>query len=410
MRSSQVPVITMVATRRSQTSSGEAPAPTASELPAAGSKRSGGPSSKKANKSQKKENDSSQKTIEETSEVTAHSSTSPKPSGKAKASSRGEKGPQANGKQVPEDGDKVSKDPKAHGSKPDAVRSSDRKDDVPSSILEKGLIYFFVRARVGVEEPSSTADLARSYIVLRPLPHGAALATGPAATSTANNRVLTLPKKVLPRSPKDRFMVFVDQAGVSASEVEQKVLQGSDYTTQTMGSRHAPAATPVAEGVYALTETGEGRSETHLAYVLTLPDQLGEVQREVGLAERGSFVVSAKNPKFPGPAQGQLPKAPEFPKEVLGEFGSLRWSAAKPKMFDYVNAQFLLIGTHDDDLSKANKVQEEDEQAGKEEPKEEIEKLEAEDEIRVEKLSGDHAVFEDLRMSRKDYEGLKTTW
>ena len=58
-------------------------------------------------------------------------------------------------------------------------------------------------------------------------------------------------------------------------------------------------------------------------------------------------------------------------------------------MLDYPNAQFLLIGTHDEDLRKATKVQDGDEKEGKEEPMEEIEKLEAEDEVRVEKLNGE---------------------
>ena len=187
-------------------------------------------------------------------------------------------------------------------------------------MLEKGLIYFFFRARVNVDDPASPADVARSYIVLRPLPHGAALGTGPAKTPATNNRVLALPKKVLPKSPQDRFMVFVEHAGVSTSEIEDKVLKGSEYATQTVGTRHAPPATPFAEGVYALTETGEGRKETHLAYVLTLPSELGDVQEAMGLAEKGSWVVSAKNPNQDGPAQAQLPKGPDYPKEYVSTY------------------------------------------------------------------------------------------
>ena len=62
-------------------------------------------------------------------------------------------------------------------------------------MLEKGVIYFFCRTRVGVEdphdenprneegqvgveEPQGIGDVARSYIILRPLPLGAELGDG----------------------------------------------------------------------------------------------------------------------------------------------------------------------------------------------------------------------------------------
>ncbi len=76
---------------------------------------------------------------------------------------------------------------------------------MPSTILEKGIIYFFFRGRVGIEEPQGVQDVARSYIVLRPLPLGAKLGEGP-LEDLGNNRLLALPKKVLPVSHRDRFM------------------------------------------------------------------------------------------------------------------------------------------------------------------------------------------------------------
>jgi hypothetical protein len=50
-------------------------------------------------------------------------------------------------------------------------------------------------------------------------------------------------------------------------------------------------------------------------YLLTLPEELGEVQKEMGLKEKGSFIINTKNPQFPGPASARLPKDPEYPKE-----------------------------------------------------------------------------------------------
>ena len=193
----------------------------------------------------------------------------------------------------------------------DAVeQSSNREASTPSSILEKGIIYFFFRGRVGINEPSDVGDIARSYIVLRPLPHGAKLGDGPIGDA-GNNRLLALPKKVLPVSGKDKFMIFVDKANSSMEDIKTN-LAASDYVTKTAGDRHTPAATPIGEGVYAITTTGR---ESHLVYILTIPSELSEVQKDVGLRERGSFVTSVKNPQYPGPANTNLPEGPGFPQE-----------------------------------------------------------------------------------------------
>jgi hypothetical protein len=188
--------------------------------------------------------------------------------------------------------------------------TSTREESTPSSILEKGLIYFFFRGRVGIDQPSDVGEIARSYIVLRPIPHGAKLGEGPIGDD-GTNRLLALPKKVLPASPKDRFMVFVEKANVAMEEI-RSTLASSDYTTKTVGTRHAPSATPIGEGVYAITSTGR---ESHLAYILTIPSKVSEVQQDVGLRQHGSFVTSVKNPKYPGPANANLPQGPEFPQE-----------------------------------------------------------------------------------------------
>lgn len=117
----------------------------------------------------------------------------------------------------------------------DAVEDSSTRDaTTPSSILEKGIIYFFFRGRVGIKEPSDVNDIARSYIILRPMPHGAKLGEGPIG-DTKNVRMLSLPKKVLPVSPKDRFMVFVEKADASMEDVKNE-LSSSDYTTKTVRS------------------------------------------------------------------------------------------------------------------------------------------------------------------------------
>ncbi|KAL8752093.1 MAG: hypothetical protein Q9184_005846 [Pyrenodesmia sp. 2 TL-2023] len=193
----------------------------------------------------------------------------------------------------------------------DAVEeSAKREESTPSSILEKGIIYFFFRGRVGIDEPSDVNDIARSYIILRPLPRGAKLGDGPIGDA-GHNRMLALPKKVLPVSPKDRFMVFVEKANATIDDIKNS-LSASDYMTKTAGSRHTPAAAPIGEGVYAITSTGR---ETHLAYILTIPSEVGDIQEDVGLRQRGSYVTNAKNPTTSAPAGANLPKGAEYPQE-----------------------------------------------------------------------------------------------
>lgn len=256
---------------------------------------------------------------------------------------------------------------------------------------------------------------------MRPLPHDAKLGEGPIGDA-GNCRLVALPKKVLPVSGKDRFLSFLEKARVSFSDLKDS-FKASEYETKTVGTRHVSAMTPVGEAVYAITTTGR---ESHLAYILTIPDQLGEVQKDIGLKERGSFIISTKNPQTPSPANANIGKSPDFPRDILDEFRSLRWMPSQPKHLDYVNTQILLIG-ESSGLDKATEAQPEDEKTDTDTPLEEMEKLEGEDEIRVKHLkglcfliplyclahnlfSGDDSIFSDLDMSKKDLPNLLSTW
>lgn len=298
--------------------------------------------------------------------------------------------------------------------------SKERAKAVPSEILEKGLIYFFIRGRVGTDHPHSVTDVQRTHIVLRPLPKGASLHEG-SLPSDSTVRLLALPKKILPKGPSDRFMVFTEKAQASIDDIKDFV-SSADYTTASDIPRHTPAAQPVAEGIYAITAVDR---TNHLAYMLTLPEKLSDLQNDINLASRGCFVLSTKNPQFPSPANTALPTPPKYGQEILSEFNGLRWMSTKPVHMDYDNAQFLFIGTKGDSINEAV--------AGIQGAKEELEKLEGEDEIRVESLSGkwirsivlclvketddstcqfpgDEAIFDDLRMTHKQMPKLASTW
>jgi len=145
--------------------------------------------------------------------------------------------------------------------------------------------------------------------------------------------------------------------------------------------------------------------------MLTIPSKLGEIQEELGLRSQGSFLVSVKNPERSGPASARLPQKPEFPKEILEEFRGLAWAEIQPEHLNYVNAQILLIGEGTEgSMGKALESTSKDQKDSKETPMEELEKLEHEDELRVQHLHGDDSVFDDLKMSKRDYPQVLTTW
>ena len=182
--------------------------------------------------------------------------------------------------------------------------------DLLSSLI--GIIYFFFRGRVGIDHPERVSDVARSYFILRPIPKDSKLGEGPIGDA-GNSRLVAIPKKVFPQSGRERWIAFVEKTDISFDQLRDEFLASNDYVTKTAGTRHTPAATPIAEGVYAITTTGR---ESHLAYMLTLPERLGEVQTDLGLKEKGSWIVSTRNPQYPAPPNTQLPQGPEFSKEV----------------------------------------------------------------------------------------------
>jgi hypothetical protein len=145
-------------------------------------------------------------------------------------------------------------------------------------------------------------------------------------------------------------------------------LTGSLYRTS-----HTPASTPIAEGVYAITSTGR---ESHLAYQLTVPSSISEVQEELGLNTKGSFVCSVKNPDAPSPANASIGNPAKYPEEIQKKFRGLRWMPLEPELLNYEGAQMLIIGEAQGELGKAVEEQSKDEKDGeKEKPVEEMEKL-----------------------------------
>jgi len=189
-------------------------------------------------------------------------------------------------------------------------------------------------------------------------------------------------------------------------QLREEFFKDTEYETQTMGTRHTNPITPVGEGVYAITKVG---NSTHLAYMLTIPEKPEQVQNDLGLREKGSYIISLKNPTRKGPANATLSEKPDYPQEFIDDFRGLAWMPIhKAEYLNYPNAQLLLIG---EDFGGAVGESEKDKKNDdKKTPEEELEKLEDEDQIRIEHLHGEDSVFDDLHISKKDYPALRTTW
>ena len=97
----------------------------------------------------------------------------------------------------------------------------------------------------------------------------------------------------------------------------------------------------------------------------------------MGINERGSFVVSVKNPTAPASGNVTLPKGAEYPESIMQKFRGLRWIPLEPELLDYDNTQILLIGQGS--FENALREQEADAKNDvKETPAEEIGRLEDE--------------------------------
>lgn len=178
-------------------------------------------------------------------------------------------------------------------------------------VVETGILNYFIRGRVEIGDPKNLDEIARGYLIMRPVPTDTDLTKRPLPDGLTA-RLVALPKKQLPQSTRDRFMAFVDETNMSYAQLAEGFLTSREYATKTAGTRHIPSPTPVGEGVYAIIQS---ESETHLAYISTLPEDKSKFQRELGFHDRGSFIISSKNPKFGGPAYARLPTPPDYPQK-----------------------------------------------------------------------------------------------
>ncbi len=104
-------------------------------------------------------------------------------------------------------------------------------------------------------------------------------------------------------------------------------------------ARRRPAPIPAGEGRYALAEH---HGLAHLAYQLELPDEPGDVQRQLGILRQGNYHVEVLNPYAPSPLG--IASRPTVPKELLERFDQrLTAPAIDSRLLDFKGCELALL-------------------------------------------------------------------
>ncbi len=199
-------------------------------------------------------------------------------------------------------------------------------------VLERGDVFFLYRPNEDWHEPGGLLDIRRFYMVLHP-------------QGQERFRLVAIGKKKLPgvEGGPQRHWGFVDGVFRTPEELLQAAA-GIPLLIGIGGENLRPAG----EGVYALVLHG---NHTHLAYVLELPPNPGEVQEAFNIKPEGRFVIAVKNPEAASPPGVGLEqdRQPDFPRELYSRFGDRRWvSVDPPEFLDYEGSELVLIGGPDD--------------------------------------------------------------
>jgi hypothetical protein len=221
------------------------------------------------------------------------------------------------------------------------ARDNNRSNTEPE-VLEQGDIYFFYRPKKGAEEVKGIEDVRRFFMV-----------TAPEKSESKENgdksqfyRLFVIGKKSLPEVRKsearasERYWARVGGIFQDPTDLTKELLSDE--------FRKGDAARPVGEGKYAIVKH---QNHAELAYILEMPKEPGEAQKELGIEKEASYVISVINPKRPAPTGYPSTEEPaKYPGEVLNEFNGIEnfVSLAKDtKFIDYQNAQIILIGARE---------------------------------------------------------------
>jgi hypothetical protein len=234
-------------------------------------------------------------------------------------------------------------------SQPNQGNDDNRINNTQSDTLEQGDIYFFYRPKKNAEQVKSIEDIRRFFIVTAAEQRQQEQQEN---ISSQLYRLFVIGKKSLPEIRKsearasERYWGRVGGIFTDPNELTKELFSDE--------FRKGDAARPVGEGKYAIVKH---QNHAELAYILEMPKEPGEAQRELSIEKEASYIVSVINPKKSAasavPEGGSYPSTeeiPMYPEEILKEFNDsdIFVSLTRDTRFiDYRNAQILLIGARE---------------------------------------------------------------
>jgi hypothetical protein len=238
----------------------------------------------------------------------------------------------------------------------------DNNQEATVEVLEKGDIFFFYRPKAKVIDDGSGGDVKSIEDIRRFF-----MVTATAA-NTENEQQQQQFDGTNSKTPKEgespRYRLFVI-GKKSLPEIRTTEARRSERYWAKVGGifenpqeltgellsdefRKGDAARAVGEGKYAIVKH---QDHAELAYVLEIPEEPGEAQRELGIEKEASYIVSIINPKVPVPAgYPSSEEPPNYPESILKEFGENEnfISLARDLRFiNFQNAQMILVGARE---------------------------------------------------------------
>src|SRR5215212_8115420 len=213
-------------------------------------------------------------------------------------------------------------------------------EKVDVKILEQGDIFFFFRPKVSAKDIKSIEDVRRFYMVLSPEEKQKII------DHTNNNDTNPKEKKI--------YRLFII-GKKSLPEIRKTEARSSERFWAQVGgifyeSKKGDAARPVGEGKYAIIEH---QNHAELAFILEMPQEIGEAQKELGIQKEASYIITVINPYKPvsegyTTAEAERPKYPEDIQKYLNKTdGKFIPLSQNLNLINYQKAQVVLIGARE---------------------------------------------------------------
>ncbi|MEO8378851.1 MAG: hypothetical protein ABI779_04225 [Acidobacteriota bacterium] len=212
-------------------------------------------------------------------------------------------------------------------------------------VLEQGSMALMYRPRVQEQAREGSEEVQRLLLLLTP-------------AGSPFERLIVIGRKRLARSAKrDRFWGFVDL--VLTPEDMQAALAAQTYGTATRGSRHLPAARPLAEGAY---EVEVHHSHAHLRWhAERVPGD--PLASHMEMEKHADYIITVANPDVaawgldePPDLQGQLfddvelhvPLPAPLPSALQQRFRGRRFAQLESiDWLDHPGTELVFVGSGD---------------------------------------------------------------